>query len=79
MQGKIPSSGIATASDCIRFALSQPISSLVVGLRNERDLNQALDVARDFKPLTREEQNALLDKVKDQAGDGRHELFKTSK
>jgi len=79
MQGKIPTAGIATAPECIRFALSQPISSLVVGLRNEQDLKQALGVARDFKPFTHEEQTALLAKVRDHAGDGRHELFKTSK
>lgn len=79
IEGKIPSSGLVTAKECIAFALSQPISSLVVGLRNERDVNQALEVARNFQPLTVEEQQALLAKVRDEAGDGRHELFKTSK
>jgi predicted aldo/keto reductase-like oxidoreductase len=79
IQGKIPSSGLVTAKECIAFALSQPISSLVVGLRNERDVNQALEVGRNFKPLTVDEQQALLAKVRDEAGDGRHELFKTSK
>ena len=79
MEGKIPASGVVTARECIRFSLSQPISSLVVGLRNERDLNQALDVGRDFQPLTTEQQNVILQKVKLVAGDGRHELFKTSK
>jgi hypothetical protein len=68
-----------SASDCIHFSLSQPISALVVGLRNERDLTQALDVGRNFKPLSLPEQAAILDKIKDASGDGRHELFKTSK
>lgn len=68
-----------TPTECLRFALSQPLSSLVVGLRNDRDLNQALNAARDFKPLSPEEQQQILDKVKEVAGDGRHELFKTSK
>lgn len=79
IEGKIPASGLVTAKECIAFALSQPISSLVVGLRNERDLNQALEVGRNFKPLSIEEQQELLAKVRDNAGDGRHELFKTSK
>jgi predicted aldo/keto reductase-like oxidoreductase len=78
-EGAIPSSGLVTASECIHFSLSQPISSLVVGLRNERDLQQALAVARDFKPLAPEAQMAILGKVKPAAGDGRHELFKTAK
>lgn len=79
MQGKIPASGLVTAKECLQFALSQPISSLVTGLRSDHDLNQALEVARDFEPLPRQEQEAILEKVKDHAGDGRHELFKTSK
>jgi aryl-alcohol dehydrogenase-like predicted oxidoreductase len=79
MQGKIVQSGLVTAPECIRFALSQPISSLVVGIRNERDLNQAIEVGRGFRPLTLEEQHVILDKVREESGDGRHELFKTSK
>ena len=79
VEGKIPSSGLVSAKECIHFSLSQPIASLVVGLRNKRDLDQALDVGRDFKPLTQVEQEAILDKIKEASGDGRHELFKTSK
>lgn len=79
MQGKIPASGLVSAPDCLRFALSQPIASLVVGLRNTADLEQALGVARGFRPLSDDEQQKLLSQVREQAGDGRHELFKTSK
>ncbi len=79
MEGKIPASGLVSAKECIHFALSQPISSLVVGLRNERDLKQSLEVGRNFQPLSSEEQAKILDKVKLAAADGRHELFKTSK
>ncbi|MBW3599623.1 MAG: aldo/keto reductase [Planctomycetes bacterium] len=77
--GRLPAAGIATAPDCIRYALSQPVASLVVGLQNERDLKQAFDVGRNFQPMSREEQDALRKKVKDVATDGRHELFKTTK
>ncbi len=79
VEGKIPASGLVTAPECIRFALSQPIASLVIGLRNDKDLDQAIGVARGFQPLSDTEQEQLLAKVKDAAGDGRHELFKTSK
>lgn len=77
--GKIPASGLVSAEECLRFALSQPIASLVVGLRNERDLQQALQAARGFAPYSQDEQQALLANVREQAADGRHELFKTSK
>jgi aryl-alcohol dehydrogenase-like predicted oxidoreductase len=77
--GELVKAGVATAEECIHYSLSQPISSLVCGIRNDRDLKQALKVGRNFKPLTEEQQTALLDKVKEVAGDGRHELFKTTK
>ena len=77
--GKIPHAGLASAKECLRYALSQPIASLVVGLRNKRDLDQALEVGRGFEPMPQEEQLALREKVRDDAGDGRHELFKSSK
>ncbi len=77
--GRLPQAGVATAPECIAYALSQPVSSLVVGLRNDRDLQQAFQVGRNFQPLSKEDQEALRNKVKEVAGDGRHELFKTTK
>ncbi len=43
--GQIVKAGLATAKECIHYALSQPVASLVVGIRNRRDLQQALQVA----------------------------------
>ncbi len=77
--GRLPQAGLASAPECIRYALSQPVSSLVVGLRNDRDLKQAFDVGRNFQPMPQDEQAALRNKVKEVATDGRHELFKTTK
>lgn len=77
--GILPKSGVVEAKECLRFALSQPISTLVAGMQRERDLDQALEVARDFEPLSDAEQIEILAKVKEVASDGRHELFKTSK
>src|SRR5207248_11748321 len=77
--GRLVKAGLATAEECLRYALSQPVSSLVVGLRNQRDLDQAIAVARGFKPMSREAQTALRGRVEAEAGDGRHELFKSSK
>lgn len=76
--GVIPSNTDVTAETCIRYALSQPISSLVCGMLSMKDLQQNIAVARDFRPMSDAEQQELLAKVKDAAGDGRHELFKTT-
>ena len=40
---------------------------------------KALDVGRGFKPMSPAEQTALRETVQAEAGDGRHELFKSSK
>jgi hypothetical protein len=36
-------------------------------------------MARAFKPMEAAERQMLLSKVKDEASDGRHELFKSAK
>jgi hypothetical protein len=52
---------------------------LVVGIESMADLEQDVNIARGFVPMTAPEQAALLASVRDEAGDGRHELFKSSR
>ena len=66
------------ARDLLRFNLSQPTTTQVVGIKNMEQLKFAISVARDFKPMSDEEQDALLDSVKLEAGDGRYETFKST-
>jgi len=77
--GKMIDKGIVTLEDCYRYCMSQPVSVQVVGLSNVEMLKTALRLAREFKPLTPAEHQTLMTKVKDVQGDGRYELFKTSK
>jgi hypothetical protein len=58
---------------------SLPIATLVSGIDSEKVLDQNLALVRDFKPMTVEERAAALAKVGAVAGDGRYELFKSSK
>jgi|TARA_B100000315_G_scaffold63352_2_gene57549 predicted aldo/keto reductase-like oxidoreductase len=76
--GVIPSQAGISAETCIRYALSQPISSLVVGLLSMDDLKKNVATGRSFKPMSDSEQQALVESVKDVAGDGRYELYKTT-
>ena len=76
--GKIVGGGVATAEECIRFALSQEIASLVVGIDSMKVLMQDVGVARDFKPMPKDETDALLARVKPVAGDGRLEPSKST-
>jgi predicted aldo/keto reductase-like oxidoreductase len=77
-KGRLVAAHVCTAVEARRYALSQPIASLVCGIDSMEVLKQDLSVARHFKPYSEEEMQALRDKVKAVAGDGRHERFKST-
>jgi aryl-alcohol dehydrogenase-like predicted oxidoreductase len=68
-----------TADECYRYALSLPVTAQVVGITSMRQLQDDVKMARSFKPMTAAEMDALRNRVKDEAGDGRHEMFKSTK
>ena len=74
----IPTNGIATAIECLHFALSLPTSVVINGCETMERLDQAFEAARTFKPLTPTEVSALMTRTKDAALSGKYELFKTS-
>jgi aryl-alcohol dehydrogenase-like predicted oxidoreductase len=67
-----------TAAEAYRYALSQPVASQVVGITSMEQLRENVALARTFTPLSEAEQTALTDKVREVAGDGRFELFKST-
>jgi predicted aldo/keto reductase-like oxidoreductase len=76
--GIILKSGAVTAEECLRYALSLPTSVVITGCDSMKVLDQAIDVVRIFKPLSRAQLTKLLNKTKPVAVDGEYELFKTS-
>jgi predicted aldo/keto reductase-like oxidoreductase len=76
-QGIMAKSGL-TAAEAYRYSLSQPVSTQVVGLTSLDQLQAAVALARSFAPMSAAEQTALRDRVRDMAGDGRYELFKST-
>jgi len=76
--GVILKSKLASAEECLRYALSLPTSVVITGIDSMKVLNQALDVARAFRPFTETELSALRDKTRAAAASGEFELFKTS-
>lgn len=78
-QGRLIEKFGLKAVDCYRYALSQGITSQVVGITTMAQLNEDIAMARNFKPYSDAEKQTLLSKVKDEASDGRHELFKSAK
>ncbi len=77
--GNIVSKAGVPVKDAIRYVLSLPITSLVSGIDSEAVLDQNLRIMREFTPLTAAERAAIEARTLKLAGDGRHELFKSSK
>ena len=64
--------------ECLHYVLNLPTSVVITGIDSMRILEQALDAARTFRPLSKEEVAALLAKTAQAAANGDYELFKTS-
>jgi len=77
-EGEIPRSGVATAIECLHYSLSLPTTVVINGCESMERLDQALEAARTFKPLTEAQMNALRAKTRQVAMTGRLEKFKTS-
>ena len=67
-----------TPQECYRYCLSLPVTSQVAGVLNLEQLRQNIAIARNFQPMADREKQALLARVKEEAGDGRYELFKST-
>jgi predicted aldo/keto reductase-like oxidoreductase len=77
--GSIVTKAGVPVEDALRYVLSLPVSTLVSGIDSEKVLDQNLKIVRDFKPLTADERAHIEQSTIKVAGDGRYELFKSSK
>ncbi len=76
--GVLLKSNTVQAEDCLRFALNLPTSVVITGCESMEILQQALRVARNFKPLSEAELAGLLAKTSEAAQKGEFELYKSS-
>jgi aryl-alcohol dehydrogenase-like predicted oxidoreductase len=70
--------GIFTAEELLSYSMSLPVATTITGVEKLNILEQNLKVAQGFKPLSPQQMQALRDRAKQYAGDGRFELYKTS-
>ncbi len=76
--GLILRSHTVTAVECLRYALNLPTSVVITGVDSMEVLEQALETARTFQPMSQAEVGALLAKTAKAASQGEFELFKTT-
>ncbi|HEX3569393.1 MAG TPA: aldo/keto reductase [Acidobacteriaceae bacterium] len=70
--------GVFTAEELLQYAMSLPVTVTITGIEEMSILEQNLKVAQNFTPLNQQQMQALRDRAKEYAGDGRFELYKTS-
>ena len=76
--GRILQSNTVTPIECLHYALSLPTSVVITGIDSMDILEQALEAAHSFRPLTEAQRKTLLDKTEKAARSGEFELFKTT-
>ena len=76
--GIILKSKTVTPIECLRYAMNLPTSVVITGCDSIEILEQALNTARNFQPLTDMQVQQLLGKTRSAAANGEFELFKTT-
>ena len=74
----ILNSKTATPVECLHYAMNLPTSVVITGCDSMPILQQALDAARSFQPMSKADIGALLAKTAPAAGKGEFERYKIS-
>ena len=76
--GEILKSKTVSAIECLHYALNLPTSVVITGIESMKNLEQAMEAVRTFKPMDKEAIFTLLARTSDAAKHGKFELFKTN-
>ena len=72
----ILATGVATATECLRYAMSLPVATVCSGMDSLEKLRQNADIARQFAPLADDERLALLSRTQELGMQGTRESYK---
>jgi len=70
--------GVITAEEALRYAMSLPVATTITGIDKKEVLEQNLQIAQNFTPMSEPEMTALRERCKRDSADGRFELYKLS-
>jgi predicted aldo/keto reductase-like oxidoreductase len=76
--GFVLESNTVSAVECLQYAMNLPTSVMITGCDSMGILNQAIDTAIHFQPLSDRAVESLLDRTREVAQTGKFERFKTS-
>ncbi len=76
--GIILQSNTATPVECLRYTMNLKVTTVITGCDSIRILDQALNTARNFRPLSQTQVAAILAKTETVAVNGKYEMYKTT-
>jgi predicted aldo/keto reductase-like oxidoreductase len=76
--GAIAGSRVVKPDEALRYGFSLPVSTVICGMENQAVLKKNLRLAANFKPYHAGEMDALRQRARGVAGDGRFERYKTT-
>jgi aryl-alcohol dehydrogenase-like predicted oxidoreductase len=76
--GLLLQSRVVTAVECLRYAMSLPVSVTITGVDSIAVLHQDLRAVLGFEPMTEDEKHAVLAKATAAAQTGKYEKYKTT-
>src|SRR5258708_598644 len=76
--GNFLRSGVVTPIECLHYSMNLPASVVITGCDSMRILEQALNAARSFQPLSESAKAELLARTANLASSGAFELYKTT-
>lgn len=77
--GEAVKANVITPQESLRYAMSLPVLTTVSGIDSYDVFRQNMAVAQNFVPMSEAEMEALRARVGASAGDGRYELYKSTK
>jgi hypothetical protein len=77
--GEMVSQGGVRVEDALRYAMSLPVATTISGINSLAVLRQNIAIAKGFQPFSKTQMDSLREQCREAAGDGRYELFKSTK
>lgn len=75
--GTLAQRNVATAAECLRYAMSLPVSTVCSGIDSMSKLRRNIETVRQFEPLKEPEIEALLKRTASAGQDGQLEGYKS--
>jgi len=76
--GFILRSGVVTPIECLHYAMNLPTSVVITGCESVANVEQAIDAAKTFTPMTKEQVASILAKTAPAGNSGRFESYKNT-